>query len=154
MQIVGDEVFSCAVCSAGLSVPVREVHPPTEGEAWTPLDSPVDPCPPRMAAGTFARDPQPGRITWGSLPKGFGMSQAGHGPGVDLLLSPGDLVGATKLLSRWSGCCGPSGHQGPNLACARCGAKVGLWIGDCYTWLEVVLNGRMVSRSSSRVPSS
>lgn len=46
MQVAGAEVFSCAVCSARLSTPVREVHPPAEGEAWTPLDSPVEPCPP------------------------------------------------------------------------------------------------------------
>ncbi len=148
MQVAGAEIFSCAVCGARLSAPVREVHPPAEDDTWTPLDSPVDPCPPRMAAGTFARDPQPGRITWGSLPKGFGMSRAGHGPGVDLLLSPGDLIGTTKILSRWGGCCGPSGHEGPNLACAGCGAEVGVWIGDCYTWLEAVLNGRLVSRSA------
>ncbi|WP_369776560.1 hypothetical protein [Streptomyces sp. R33] len=147
MQMAGAEVFSCAVCSARLSAPVREVHPPAEGGAWTPLDSPVDPCPPRMAAGTFARDPQPGRITWSSPPKGFRMSRAGHGPGVDLLLSPGDLAGTTKILSRWGGCCGPGGQDGPNLACSGCGAEVGLWISDCYTWLEVVLNGRLVSRS-------
>lgn len=100
-----------------------------------------------MAAGTFARDPEPGRITWGSPPKGFRTSRAGHGPGVDLLLSPADLVGTTKILSRWGGCCGPGGHEGANLACAGCGAEVGLWIGDCYTWLEVVLDGRLVRRS-------
>ncbi|MDX2561206.1 hypothetical protein PV371_16265 [Streptomyces sp. TX20-6-3] len=149
MGITGADVFSCAVCRARLSVPVREVHPPAEGEVWTPLDSPVDPCPPRMAAGTFAYDPAPGRITWGPPPKGFGKSRAGHGPGVDPLLSPGDLIGTTKILSRWGGCCGPDGLAGPNLACEGCGAEVGLWIGDCYTWLEVVLNGRLVRRSSA-----
>ncbi|MDX2565188.1 hypothetical protein PV371_36830 [Streptomyces sp. TX20-6-3] len=78
-----------------------------------------------MAAGTFVRDPQPGLITWGPLPKDFGMSRAGHGPGVDLLLSNGNLIGTTKILSRWGGCCGPDRHQGPNLACAGCRAEVG-----------------------------
>ncbi|MFJ8162192.1 hypothetical protein ACIRBY_14835 [Streptomyces sp. NPDC096136] len=130
-------------------MPVREVEPPAEDETWTPLDSPVDPCPPRMAAGTFARDPQPGRITWGPLPKGFRRSRAGQGPGGDLVLSPGDLVGTAKVASRWGGCCGPGGYDGPNLACAGCGAQVGLWTGDCYTWLEVVLDGRLVGRSPS-----
>ncbi|MFJ1864938.1 hypothetical protein ACIOD1_09925 [Streptomyces sp. NPDC088097] len=139
-------VFRCAVCDGRLSVPVREVRPPGEGEAWTPLDSPVDPCPPRMAAGTFARDPEPGRIAWGAPPKGFGKSRAGHEPGVDMVLSPGDLVGTVKIPTRLHGCCGPGGHDGPNLACAGCGTEVGLWIGDCHTWLEVVLDGRMVGR--------
>ncbi|MFJ4318822.1 hypothetical protein ACIP46_26535 [Streptomyces lavendulae] len=147
MRNAGDEVFSCAVCGARLSVPVREVRPPAEDEAWTPLDSPVDPCPPRLAPGSFARDPEPGRIAWGPAPKRWRASRAGHGPGVDLLLSPGDLVGTTKIRGRWGGCCGPGGHEGPNLACAGCGAEIGLWTGDCYTWLEVVLNGRLVSRS-------
>ncbi|MFB6615156.1 hypothetical protein ACFCV9_13230 [Streptomyces sp. NPDC056367] len=130
-----------------MTAPVREVHPPAEDETWTPLDSPVEPCPPRIAPGTFAREPQPGRIAWGPLPRRFGKSKAGRGPGTDLLLSPGDLVGTTKILSRWSGCCGPGGLDGPNLACAGCGAAVGLWTGDCYTWLEVVLDGRLIRRS-------
>lgn len=150
MQMASGEVFSCAVCSTRLSAPVREVHPPAEGEAWTPLDSPVDPCPPRMGPGTFARDPQPGRITWGAPPKGFGKSRAAHQPEVDFLLSPGDLLGTTKIPGRWSGCCGPGGYDGPNLACAGCRAEVGLWIGDCYTFLEVVLNGRLARRSPSQ----
>lgn len=100
-----------------------------------------------MAPGSFARDPEPGRIAWGPAPKGWRVSRAGHGSGVELLLSPGDLIGTTKILGRWGGCCGPGGHEGPNLACAGCGAEIGLWTGDCYTWLEVVLNGRLVSRS-------
>ncbi|MET9605299.1 hypothetical protein ABZZ17_09540 [Streptomyces sp. NPDC006512] len=141
--------FHCAACGSRLSAPVREVPPPAEAETWTPLDSPVDPCPPRMAAGTFALDPQSGRIAWGPPPKGFRKSRAGHGTPVDLLLSPGDLVGTSKILHRWGGCCGPGGHDGPNLACAGCGAEVGLWTGDCYTWLEVVLNARLVRRSPS-----
>ncbi|MFF3013392.1 hypothetical protein [Streptomyces sp. NPDC057939] len=136
-------VFDCAVCGHRLSAPVREVPPPADGEVWTPLDSPVDPCPPRMAPGTFARDPDPGRTAWGPPPKSFGRSRAGHEPGVDLLLSPGDLVGTTRILGRWSGCCGPAGTDGPNLACAGCRAEVGLWTGDCYTWLDVVLDGRL-----------
>lgn len=102
-----------------------------------------------MAAGTFARDPEPGRITWGPLPKGFKRFRAGHGPGVDPVLCPADLVGTVKVPGRWIGCCGPAGADGPNLACAGCGARVGLWIGDCYTWLEVVLDGRLVRRPPS-----
>ncbi|MFD6533694.1 hypothetical protein [Streptomyces sp. NPDC060184] len=149
MENAGHEVVSCAGCGTRLSVPVREVRPPTEGEAWTPLDSPVDPCPPRMAAGTFARDPKPGRITRGTLNKGSEASGAERGAAGDLLLSPGDVVGTTEIQGRWGGCCGPAGHDGPNLACAGCGAEVGLWIGDCYTWLEVVLDGHLVSRSPS-----
>lgn len=143
------EVISCAVCGARLTVPVREVRPPAEGEAWTPLDSPVDPCPPRMAAGTFARDPQPGRVPGRRPSEGSATSGAEREPAVDLLLSPGDLVGTTEIWSRWDGCCGPCGIDGPNLACRGCGAEVGLWIGDCYTWLEVVLDGHLVSRSPS-----
>ncbi|MGW2839913.1 hypothetical protein ACWCWD_19215 [Streptomyces sp. NPDC001493] len=149
MENADSEVISCAVCGARLSVPVREVRPPAEGETWTPLDSPVDPCPPRMAAGTFARDPEPGRITRRMLSEGSDASRAEPGAAVDLLLSPGDLVGTTEIQGRWGGCCGPSGHDGPNLACAGCGAEVGVWIGDCYTWLEVVLDGHLVSRSPS-----
>lgn len=74
MQVADAEVISCAVSGARLSAPVREVQPPAEGEAWTPLDSPVDLCPPRMAAGTFARDPEPGRITWGRCPRAWSSS--------------------------------------------------------------------------------
>ena len=81
----------------------------------------------------FARDPEPGRIAWGSRPKGFGKDRAGHGPGVDLVLCPTDLVGTEKISSRWAVAAGRA--RGPNLACAGCGAKVGVWIGDCYTWL-------------------
>ncbi|MFD5619630.1 hypothetical protein [Streptomyces yangpuensis] len=139
--------FHCAACGAPLSVPVREVPAPAEAETWTPLDSPVDPCPPRVAAGTFARDPDPGRIAWGPLPKGLRRSRRVHAPGVDVVLCPTDLVGTVPIRARWGGCCGPGGHDGPNLACAGCDAEVGLWTGDCYTWLQVVLDGRLVTRS-------
>lgn len=81
MQNADDEVlFSCAVCHGRLSAAVREVAPPADAETWTPLDSLVDPCPPRMAAGTFAVDPEPGRVAWGAPPKGFDVPGQAKGP--------------------------------------------------------------------------
>ena len=39
-----------------------------------------------------------------------------------------------------SGCCGPSGLNGPNVACA-CGAVVGTEVGDCWQTHYVALTG-------------
>lgn len=43
-----------------------------------------------------------------------------------------DAVRQTRDTRRLNGCCGPSGHDGPNQVC-RCGAEVGTVQSDCWT---------------------
>ncbi|WP_406283625.1 hypothetical protein [Embleya sp. NBC_00896] len=45
------------------------------------------------------------------------------------------------------GCCGPSGHNGPNLACPACGTEVATLEADCYTQNEVTLSPAAVALS-------
>jgi len=48
-------------------------------------------------------------------------------------LNPDDLTGlVSPLHSRMNGCCGPSGHDGPNQLC-RCKAEIGTYQNDCFT---------------------
>ncbi|WKE71567.1 hypothetical protein [Streptomyces sp. WP-1] len=39
----------------------------------------------------------------------------------------------------WAGCCGPSGANGPNLACA-CGSRLATWAADCMGPNELLLD--------------
>lgn len=37
-----------------------------------------------------------------------------------------------------NGCCGPSGHGGPNQCCSTCGVDVGTLMADCWTDLVFI----------------
>ncbi|MER7461285.1 hypothetical protein [Streptomyces sp. NPDC097981] len=135
-------IFRCRRCRTALTTAVREVPPPPESQTWAPYEAPVEPCPPRMAPGTFARDPEPSRFSWPAAPKGFRPPRGTAGPQQGVVLSPGDIRGVEPIERRRTGCCGPMGIDGPNLACAGCGAEVAVEAADCCTWQEIVLDPR------------
>lgn len=121
--------FRCRGCQAAITSAVREVPLPDIGEAVAPYqlvsedDAEMPECPPRMTPGTFAVA-EPVEAQTG----GFVLARA-------------DVTGTkyTGIRLRMSGCCGPSGADGPNLLCAGCGAEVGTESSDCWTVHEVVL---------------
>lgn len=135
-------VFRCVRCRTELTTTVREVPIPPESVTWAPYEAPVEPCPPRMAPGTYAYDPEPHRFSWGPAPKGRPQGSAPRGPGTAVVVSPGDIRGVEPIERRRIGCCGPMGTDGPNLACAGCGAEVAVEAADCCTWQEIVLDLR------------
>lgn len=121
--------FRCRGCQATITSAVREVPLPDIDDAVAPFqlayedDAEMPECPPRMAPGTFAvAEPEEQQVG------GF-------------VLAPTDVTGIryTGNRTRMSGCCGPSGIDGPNLLCAACGAEVGTESSDCWTVHEVVL---------------
>lgn len=128
-------VFRCAGCRAVLSAPVREVPlPPLDG-APLPYELPDGgECPPRLAPGTFAHDPDPYHLSWTHPPAGAPAAQPGAPYAV---LGRGDVRGVAEVPRRRQGCCGPSGSQGPNLACAGCGREVAVETADCGTPQQV-----------------
>lgn len=51
-------------------------------------------------------------------------------------LNPADVTEAARDVAdhrRLSGCCGRSGHNGPNQRCRACGATIGTLMDDCWT---------------------
>ncbi|GAA2216478.1 hypothetical protein GCM10009850_119470 [Nonomuraea monospora] len=50
------------------------------------------------------------------------------------VLHPHDVKGAERHADsrRWSGCCGPSGLDGPNLICSGCQTEIGTQESDCW----------------------
>jgi hypothetical protein len=50
------------------------------------------------------------------------------------LLHPDNVDGAERHADsrRWSGCCGPSGLDGPNLICSGCKVEIGTQESDCW----------------------
>jgi len=51
-------------------------------------------------------------------------------------LNPIDVAGRVEDVDdacRLNGCCGPSGHSGPNQQCRGCGQEVGTLMADCWT---------------------
>lgn len=51
-------------------------------------------------------------------------------------LNPADVVGRVEDVKngrRLNGCCGPSGHGGPNQRCVQCKEEVGTLMADCWT---------------------
>lgn len=145
-------IFRCVHCKTELTTAVREVPIPPESGTWAPYEAPVDPCPPRMAPGTYAHDPEPSRFSWGPPPKGLRRAGGRPGPARAVVLSPGDIRGVEPIAARRIGCCGPMGIDGPNLACAECGAEVAVEAADCCTWQEIVLDSRFAEAVEAQGP--
>jgi hypothetical protein len=116
-------------CQATITGAVREVPLPDIDDAVAPFqlasedDTEMPGCPPRMAPGTFA------------------TAEPAEAQNGGFVLALADVTGTryTDDRTRMSGCCGPSGIDGPNLLCAACGAEVGTESSDCWTVHEVVL---------------
>lgn len=60
----------------------------------------------------------------------------------DLVSSPEDLCGLVPI-GKWIGCCGPTGMDGKNLACAA-GHPLATRVGDCWTPSCVIFSPRDV----------
>ncbi len=136
-------VFRCAKCRAEVTRPVREVPLPDPDDARAPYEmEDGEECPPRMAPGTFAVDPEPAGAPWVESPdEAGGRVLVPGGPRNSIVLSPADVRDLRPIhgKGRRNGCCGPDGHDGPNLACADCGAEIATESGDCWTFQQVVL---------------
>ncbi len=87
-------------------------------------------CPPRMAAGNYAVEPRAASAQYGAP----GVQPRKNDP-TEFVLCPEDVQGLQPILGkgRRSGCCGPSGQDGPNLACACCNVELGTEMDDCCT---------------------
>ncbi|ANZ39470.1 hypothetical protein BBK82_28900 [Lentzea guizhouensis] len=106
-------VFECVACGAALTVPVAQVDFPDHGH--DSVGNGVLHMPALVEPGTWAA-----------------------GPGW-IAIAPGDVRGVSWLPDRLAGdCCGVTGWEGPNLACA-CGAEVATRVSDCSVWAVVWL---------------
>jgi len=118
----------CRRCGARLSAAVVE----TDADVLVPQ---VQAGQPTVPTGRFAREPgatgerhATGRRV---LARDAEASSGGR-----LVLHPDDAC-HVRPLGNDHGCCGSDGLDGPNRACARCGAVVGTARTDCWTPLEV-----------------
>ncbi len=113
---------------------MREVPLPPVDEAPLPYRLPDGgECPPRLAPGSFAHDPEPYHPSWTHPPAGAPAPARGSVRSA----GPGRVHGVAEVPRRRQGCCGPSGSQGPNLACAGCGREVAVETADCGTPQQV-----------------
>lgn len=136
-------VFRCVRCQAWVTRPVREVplSGPDEGRARYEMEDGQE-CPPRMAPGTFAVNPElAGRPYVESSDDDGRTVLVPGGPRNSIVLCPADVRSVQPIhgKGRRNGCCGPDSMDGPNLACADCRAEVATEFGDCWTWQQVVL---------------
>lgn len=138
-------VFTCGNCGAAVTPDVTEVPFPErapehdgEGEA-----------PPRIAPGTFARDPDPFGPPFGPTAENPRVLVSA-GPVGTILVHPGD-VRELRLhpdRRRLNGCCRLDGCDGPNLVCAGCGAEIATEQSDCWvSWHDIRLEPAAVAGS-------
>lgn len=120
--------FRCSGCATPITGAVREAPLPDIDFAPSPCDLGRPDCPPRIAPGTFAVAEPDERELGG------------------LVLARIDVIGTRYIRSprRMSGCCGPSGIDGPNLLCGGCEAEVGTESSDCWLPHQVVLKSDAV----------
>lgn len=137
-------VFTCARCTADLTVPVSRVALPVHAHSR---------CghvllPPLMRAGTHAVDPEPFGPPWRPWDEAEAearglfapVASLSYGPAGTIVVTPGDTRGTVLIPERCDGdCFGVDGRDGPNLACAHCGLEVGTRIDDCSLWQAVRL---------------
>ncbi|WP_143194051.1 hypothetical protein [Micromonospora sp. CB01531] len=140
-------VFACVRCRTSLTNDLDEVQFAELPEPVAPSDLQTgDPCPAWVPSGNFAVtvDPFGPPYVW-SEDEGFLISA---GPRNTVLISPDDLL-VRRLHpddKRRSGCCGPAGHDGPNLVC-NCGAELATESSDCWTAQVVRLQPHAVVRT-------
>lgn len=140
-------VFRCAACENLLTRPLREVPLPDPADLRAPYEmDDGEPCPPHVAAGTFAYDPEPSAFAWTEAREDGAVVGVRGGPRNSVVLNAADVIGLKPIthLGRRNGCCGPDGMDGANLACARCGAEVAIESADCWTLQDVVLDPEAV----------
>lgn len=146
-MLVGVQMFRCAACSTEVSRLVREVPLPDPQTVRAPYEvEGFEDCPPHVAPGTFAYDPEPSRFWYVPAPEEGERVHVPGGPTGSVVLSPTDAVGMVPVADpgRRNGCCGPDGSDGANLACAGCGAELAIESADCWTFQEIVLDPRRV----------
>ncbi|WP_328491564.1 hypothetical protein OHS59_01615 [Streptomyces sp. NBC_00414] len=149
-------VFVCARCGAGLTTSLSQVVLPVHAhQTWgNGIQLPV-----LMEPGTFAVDPEPWgppRRRWEETDPDEAAARGIHapvhalsdGPPGAIVIAPGDTRGTVLVPEmRGSGCCcGLSGADGPNMACATCGLPVASRIDDCSLWQAVWLAPNAVRR--------
>ncbi len=133
-------VFSCARCGCRLTPNLRPIAP-RRATGFTVHHRGIL----RVLPGWFAVDPEP-----------FGPSDIGPAATRGtILVHSRDLRGVAPHPDplRRSGCCRPSGTQGPNLVCAVCGLEVATEQADCWTVPSVHLEpGAVTVRGGRAVP--
>ncbi|MET9606918.1 hypothetical protein ABZZ17_17855 [Streptomyces sp. NPDC006512] len=137
-------VFRCAGCGTDVTADVREVPlPRTPGPL--PYEAEGE-CPPRIAPGAFARDPEPSAFARTPDPSRTSYGPPAGGPRGGIVIGHGDARGMVPIadLGRRGGCCGPDGLGGANLACGGCAAELAIESADCWTVRQIVLDPRRV----------
>lgn len=141
-------VFYCAKCGCELTgdlvvLPaVPDVDDPDDGR-----DKKSGRARSTVPRGCCAIDPDP----WGApfvpveaprrqvrnsgreLMRPYGWETVSAGRRDSVVVHPEDVLPRLTPFTRganWAGCCGPSGANGPNLACA-CGSRLATWAADC-----------------------
>jgi len=134
-------VFSCSSCGTPVTAELTEA-PYLEPD---PPETPGD-VRPRVAPGTFTRDPEHFGPPYVSEPTG--RYRVSAGPVLTVLVHPDD-VRSLRLhpdLTRLNGCCRLDGLDGPNLVCEGCGAEIATEQNDCWvTWHDVRLEPAAVT---------
>ncbi|KDN80763.1 hypothetical protein [Kitasatospora cheerisanensis] len=150
------ELFACAHCASALTRPVGQVrfppyayHQVGNGRQMSDL----------MDVGTYAVDPDPSGPpyrSWEDLAEGEAEARGYYAPVPHYLsdgppgrpvLAPADVTGTVLIPGSAGGfCCGITGQDGPNLACAHCGHPVGAREDDCSLWQAVRLEPDAVRR--------
>ncbi|GAA2376705.1 hypothetical protein [Dactylosporangium salmoneum] len=149
-------VFECARCAAVLTVPVSRVALPVHAHQHYGNGIQLGVL---MEPSTYAEDPEPSGPPWRRWDElGPEAAEArglyaprytvSFGPAGAVVVAPGDMRGTVFIQERASGyCCGLSGEDGPNLACARCATPVATRIDDCSLWQAVWLDPHAVRRA-------
>ncbi|WP_406210848.1 hypothetical protein [Kitasatospora sp. NBC_01560] len=153
-------MFGCRQCGVALTAPLARVALPDHarqsyGHGLLPV---------LMEAGTYAVDPEPWGPPW-RLWSDLGAGEAeargvfapvpalSYGVPGAIVVAPGDVHGTVLIPGRCGGhCCGLTGRDGPNLACAHCGREVATRIDDCSLWQSVRLDPGAVRRLPGEAP--
>jgi hypothetical protein len=140
-------VFACLRCQGVLTEDLSEVPFAMLAVPTSPSDlSPDEECPPWLMRGTFAVDPSPFGPPYVPDPDDEFLISAGSVH--TILINPHDLVvrHSHPDSRRRSGCCGPAGHDGPNLLCV-CGAEIATESADCWTAQVIRLEPAAVAQA-------
>ncbi|WP_063753177.1 hypothetical protein [Streptomyces resistomycificus] len=141
-------VFYCAKCGTALTgdlpaLPsVPDIDDPDAGR-----DEKTGQARSTVPRGHYAIDPdpwgapfvpapaprQPARASGRELLRSASGATDSAGPRNSAVLHPDDVMPRLTPFTcgdNWTGCCGPTGAHGPNLACT-CGSRLATWAADC-----------------------
>ncbi|KOV60413.1 hypothetical protein [Streptomyces sp. MMG1121] len=142
-------VFYCAKCAIALTGDLEALPTvPDIGDPDDGRDEETRRARSTVPRGYYAIDPDP----WGT-PFGPAAASSQHtrstgrellrlatltpsasaGPRDSVIVHPDDVMPRLAPFTcgdNWTGCCGPTGAHGPNLACA-CGSRLATWAADC-----------------------